>query len=213
VYKKAETRKVESWALVKTRRTGMRKPTGLGTEPVSFHCPVLWPVNPGLLSPRAVPFCPLPTAAKLFQKSTSSHSHEETRRKAQWGEWGSFPNRNLVNNSKPRPVESKEASLPRGFDNAQLACLQPNPRGVQLGKGDWGYHRLWGVGSLQQGLPVWPPPVMLYTSGSWLCTWFLQPLLSPCISHWAVSCSATPWTVALQAPLSMGFSRQEYWCG
>ena len=25
--------------------------------------------------------------------------------------------------------------------------------------------------------------------------------------------SATPWTVALQAPLSMGFSRQEYWSG
>ena len=24
---------------------------------------------------------------------------------------------------------------------------------------------------------------------------------------------ATPWTVALQAPLSMGFSRQEYWSG
>ena len=23
----------------------------------------------------------------------------------------------------------------------------------------------------------------------------------------------TPWTVALQAPLSMGFSRQEYWTG
>ena len=23
---------------------------------------------------------------------------------------------------------------------------------------------------------------------------------------------ATPWTVALQVPLSMGFSRQEYWC-
>ena len=23
----------------------------------------------------------------------------------------------------------------------------------------------------------------------------------------------TPWTVALQAPLSMGFSRQEFWCG
>ena len=29
------------------------------------------------------------------------------------------------------------------------------------------------------------------------------------------SCStlATPWTVAHQAPLSMGFSRQEYWSG
>ena len=25
--------------------------------------------------------------------------------------------------------------------------------------------------------------------------------------------SATPWTAALQAPLSMGFSRQEYWSG
>ena len=24
---------------------------------------------------------------------------------------------------------------------------------------------------------------------------------------------ATPWTVALQAPLSIGFSRQEYWSG
>ena len=26
-----------------------------------------------------------------------------------------------------------------------------------------------------------------------------------------MSNSATPWTVACQAPLSMGFSRQEYW--
>ena len=25
--------------------------------------------------------------------------------------------------------------------------------------------------------------------------------------------SATPWTAAYQAPLSMGFSRQEYWSG
>jgi len=25
--------------------------------------------------------------------------------------------------------------------------------------------------------------------------------------------SATPWTVAYQVPLSMGFSRQEYWSG
>ena len=24
---------------------------------------------------------------------------------------------------------------------------------------------------------------------------------------------ATPWTIACQAPLSMGFSRQEYWSG
>ena len=34
------------------------------------------------------------------------------------------------------------------------------------------------------------------------------------VSHF--SCAllfATPWTVASQAPLSMGFSRQEYWSG
>ena len=28
-----------------------------------------------------------------------------------------------------------------------------------------------------------------------------------------VSDSVTPWTVACQAPLSVGFSRQEYWSG
>ena len=31
------------------------------------------------------------------------------------------------------------------------------------------------------------------------------------LSH--VQLFVTPWTVALQAPLSMGFSRQEYWSG
>ena len=33
----------------------------------------------------------------------------------------------------------------------------------------------------------------------------------PSLSH--VRLFATPWTVALQAPPSMGFSRQEYWRG
>ena len=32
-------------------------------------------------------------------------------------------------------------------------------------------------------------------------------------SHLVVSDSATPWTTAYQAPLSMGFSRREYWSG
>ena len=32
-------------------------------------------------------------------------------------------------------------------------------------------------------------------------------------SHSIVSDPATPWTVAHQAPLSMEFSRQEYWSG
>ena len=37
------------------------------------------------------------------------------------------------------------------------------------------------------------------------------------VTPWRVQCdsnvSVTPWTVACQAPLSMGFSRQEYWSG
>ena len=33
------------------------------------------------------------------------------------------------------------------------------------------------------------------------------------LSHLVVSDSATPWMVARQAPLSIGFSRQEYWSG
>ena len=33
------------------------------------------------------------------------------------------------------------------------------------------------------------------------------------VSHSVVSNSATPWTIAYQAPLSMEFSRQEYWSG
>ena len=32
-----------------------------------------------------------------------------------------------------------------------------------------------------------------------------------CFSH--VQLSATLWTIACQVPLSMGFSRQEYWSG
>ena len=32
-----------------------------------------------------------------------------------------------------------------------------------------------------------------------------------CLNH--VRLFVTPWTVAHQAPLSMGFSRQEYWSG
>ena len=36
---------------------------------------------------------------------------------------------------------------------------------------------------------------------------------SACVSRSVVSDSATPWTAALQLPLSMGFSRQGNWSG
>ena len=34
-----------------------------------------------------------------------------------------------------------------------------------------------------------------------------------CVSHSVLFDSATPWTVACQASLSMGFSKHEYWSG
>ena len=34
-----------------------------------------------------------------------------------------------------------------------------------------------------------------------------------CVNRSVMSDSATSWTVACQAPLYMGFSRQEYWSG
>ena len=36
---------------------------------------------------------------------------------------------------------------------------------------------------------------------------------SESVSHSVVPNSVTPWTVACQAPLSIEFSRQEYWSG
>ena len=44
----------------------------------------------------------------------------------------------------------------------------------------------------------------------WL-TWLLSACVFSCSNH--VQLFATPWTVAHQAPLSMGFSRQDYWSG
>ena len=49
-----------------------------------------------------------------------------------------------------------------------------------------------------------PLPQMLYSF--WLCM-----CAAKSFSH--VLLSAMLWTIALQAPLSMGFSRQEYWSG
>ena len=48
------------------------------------------------------------------------------------------------------------------------------------------------------------PVILFFASLIWVCV----------ISHFScVRLSVTPWTVAHQAPLSMGFSRQGYWSG
>ena len=54
----------------------------------------------------------------------------------------------------------------------------------------------------------------LFTNNLTLITWFsrLWPVcVLSCFSH--VQLFVNPWTVVCQAPLSMGFSRQEYWNG
>ena len=85
-------------------------------------------------------------------------------------------------------------------------------------------------------LPTWAgstnvrtEPTQRSSSRSWLLSQCLAPSRSfimwkesrfspaskcaKCVSHSVVSDSATPWTVAHQGPLSVGFSRQEYWSG
>ena len=46
----------------------------------------------------------------------------------------------------------------------------------------------------------------------WVKSWFWKFIIS-LIIHSVVSDFATPWTVACQPPLSVGFPRQEYWSG
>ena len=46
------------------------------------------------------------------------------------------------------------------------------------------------------------------------CSQMFTDMVFVCVfSHSVVFNSAIPWTVALRAPLSIGFSRQEYWSG
>ena len=54
----------------------------------------------------------------------------------------------------------------------------------------------------------WPSPVRPKWGAESPLTRFVCVL-----SHSVMFDSATPWTAALQAPLSVGFSRQEYWSG
>ena len=77
-----------------------------------------------------------------------------------------------------------------------------------------------GVGSLSLLQRIFPTQGL--NPGLLHCRWILYQLShkgSPRILEWVLghfSCvqlSVTPWTMALQAPLSMGFSRQEYWSG
>ena len=56
----------------------------------------------------------------------------------------------------------------------------------------------------------------IHSSSPWhlAAIWVVRRTWNVCVlSHSVVSDSATPWTVACQAPLSMGFPGQEHWSG
>ena len=55
---------------------------------------------------------------------------------------------------------------------------------------------------LKSTLKTIPAYYMVYPDDGILCVWVTQPYLT-----------VIPWTVALQVPLSMEFSKQEYWSG
>ena len=63
------------------------------------------------------------------------------------------------------------------------------------------------------GFPFIQFPIHIYLPicSTWHLSFFLFIYVCELLSH--VQLFATPWTVAHQAPLFMGFSRQEYWSG
>ena len=71
--------------------------------------------------------------------------------------------------------------------------------------------------SLQSGLTLWDPipGILQARTLEWVAISFSNAwkwkVKVKSLSH--VWLFTTPWTAAYQAPLSMGFSRQEYWSG
>ena len=70
---------------------------------------------------------------------------------------------------------------------------------------------MWSWGGLASGPTLW-----LCNPSKWRCVFLSLSLLfhKQRVSYFSrIQLLLTPWTVALQAPLSMRFPRQEYWSG
>ena len=55
--------------------------------------------------------------------------------------------------------------------------------------------------------------VYISTYAKYVYIWYMKENETKSVSHSVVPDSVTPWAVAIQAPLSMELSRQEYWSG
>ena len=96
--------------------------------------------------------------------------------------------------------------IPTFMWNRNTACKQDwMPHGRFLAAQDtWPFSSVpWGVFSKKLGFKTWS-----YKQKHCRCF-----TVHACIPSCSVvpDCFATPWTIAHQAPLSMGFPRQEYW--
>ena len=128
------------------------------------------------------------------------------------GEWWSRPLHECsLGYELPRTTvwKAKEAPTARGFGPT---CL---PSSVSI---DWTKRILWSrVGTNFYAHLIWDIVSVQYVSHLILLVWFkkLEVAYLCCVLKSLQSCclSATPWTGARQAPLPVGFSRQEYWSG
>ena len=92
------------------------------------------------------------------------------------------------------------------FMSMLLSTLLSCPSGIHFSS-SW---HLWSLNSndtlLERSLLITLSKIVLYSFMGFI-------LSNVCVSCSVVCDSATPWTVAHQASLSMEFSRQEYWSG
>ena len=107
----------------------------------------------------------------------------------------------------PRPVpavpppwasRSRNPVLPPAGPSSHRCCREGAGR-VRVKRGGRTRREPLGWGGLRPEVSPWTGAAPLY------------PLIVKCQSLSLVRFSATPWTVPRQDPLSMGFSRQEYW--
>ena len=79
----------------------------------------------------------------------------------------------------------------------------------------WGWAMMKGLVTLPSHFHTWILFEKLFpqVTGPCLALWYEACVCMSAQSLSRVQLFATPWTVACQAPLSMGFPRQEYWSG
>ena len=80
----------------------------------------------------------------------------------------------------------------------------------------WSYHRACGILVPWCGMQTMPLALEVQSLNHWTASEFLCVCVCVCVCCLVAKLYLTfviPWTVAHQTPLSMGFSRQEYWSG